>query len=260
MSTASRRGAPALRLLSALVALIALGLAPVALAQETPAPISEEDRAQLLRGEQVFTANCAGCHQAGGIGIEGQFPPLIDNPNVLDAAYVEDVIRNGRQGELVVNGVTYNGVMPAFSTLPDEDIAAVVAYIQAGFVVPGGGGQEGEGDALPVAGTTLPNLAVLATTAAFGIAAVGIGIVMAPRVVSAQDRRTMPWLDAWLKTGLIVVGLVVALVFVPSWVLEWEPVTRLPRWFSDILASGIWTGALVISLAALWWFHREERI
>ena len=30
--------------------------------------------------------------------LSGQYPPLNDNPNVDDAAYVEDVIRNGRTG------------------------------------------------------------------------------------------------------------------------------------------------------------------
>lgn len=262
MSSPTPRSASALRFLFALVAVAVWALPAVALGQEegeTP-ELSEEEIQLLIDGEQVYSVNCAGCHQPGGIGLEGQYPPLVGNPNVQDAAYVEQVIRNGLQGEIVVNGVTYDGVMPAFSTLSDEQITAVIAYIQAGFVIPGGGGGVDEGDALPVAGTSLPNFALMASTAAFGIAAVGFGIVLAPRAISVHDRRTMPWLDAWLKTAIIVVGLVVSLVILPTMVLEWEPVTRLPRIVGDLLATGLFTGALVVGIVALWWFHRENRI
>ena len=85
--------------------------------EETTDEPSAEDEArneQLREGAAVYAQICASCHQAGGTGLEGQFPPLVDNDNVDDAAYVESVITNGRQGEIIVNGVTYNGVMPSF--------------------------------------------------------------------------------------------------------------------------------------------------
>lgn len=213
---------------------------------------------QLSSGAEVYRAVCSSCHQPGGVGIEGQFPPLVDNPNVDDAAYVEDVIRNGRTGEIVVNGVTYDGVMPAQSTLSDEDIADVIAYIQSGFAAPSGPVPELETG--PVAGTELPQLADFAVIAAFALA-LGIGaLVLAPRIVGVNDRRSMPWLDAWLKTGVIVVGMIVATTVIPARVLEFEAVRDLPRNAQDVIALGLWGAGLFGGLLALWYAHREDRI
>jgi mono/diheme cytochrome c family protein len=247
MSDAPRRGAVARRWLAALVSLVALALPSAAIAQEeTPGP--EADVALLQEGQRVYGAVCAGCHQAGGVGLEGAFPALVDNPRVQDTTYVEGVIRNGQ------------GNMPAFGAqLTDDEIAAVIAYLQAGFVIPGGTTPDA-GEALPVAGTTLPNLATMAFTTAFLLALAVVAIVLGPRVVAVIDRRTVPWFDAWMKTSVIVVGMIAGVVFAPSLVLTWEPVTRLPRTVQELLGSGIWAGALAVGILALWYAHRESRI
>lgn len=212
----------------------------------------------LAQGADVYSAVCSACHQPGGVGVSGNFPPLIDNPNVDDAAYVEDVIRNGRSGEIVVNGETYNGVMPAQSTLSDDDIAAVVVYIQSGFAAPAGEVAELPGG--PVAGTELPLLADYAWFAGALIAIGAVALVLGPRVVAANDRRTLPWTDAWLKTAVIVVGLIVATVIVPARVIELDTVQDLSKPLQDLITVGIWSVALVGSLVALWYAHREDRI
>jgi len=85
---------------------------------------------QIAQGEALFDDNCASCHQSAGIGVEGTYPPLLGNPAAADSAFVDDVIRNGKSGELVVAGVTYNGTMSSKGDdLTDEEIAAVVAYV-----------------------------------------------------------------------------------------------------------------------------------
>ena len=91
----------------------------------------------VLPGEAVYATKCASCHQTGGVGIDGVFPPLAGNDRVADAAYVEDTIRNGRSGPLDVAGVTYDTEMVAVA-LSDQEIADVVAYVQtlAGGVAP----------------------------------------------------------------------------------------------------------------------------
>lgn len=88
--------------------------------------------AQTADGESIYRTNCAACHQIDGGGLVGTFPPLVGNPHVDDLDSVIDTITNGRQGEIVVNGTTYDGVMPAFggSLTPDE-IAAVAAYVRS---------------------------------------------------------------------------------------------------------------------------------
>jgi mono/diheme cytochrome c family protein len=212
----------------------------------------------LAQGADVYSSVCAACHQAGGVGVSGSFPPLLDNPNTADAAYVEGVIRNGRTGEIVVNGTTYNGVMPAQSTLSDDDIAAVIAYIQSGFAAPAG--PVAEVSTGPVAGTELPLLANYAWVAAFLIAIGLVALVLGPRIIAVNDRRTIPWTDAWMKTGVIVVGTIVATVYVPNWVLERQTVQDMPRMAQDLIAVGIWSVAIAGSILALWYAHREKRI
>jgi mono/diheme cytochrome c family protein len=226
--------------------------------EETPTTLSPAEIEVLQAGSEVYATQCAGCHQPTGAGIPGQFPPLVGNPNVADAAYVAGVIRNGRQGEIVVNDVTYNGVMPAFATLSDDEVDAVVAFVQAGLVVPGAPVEEGE--SLPLAGTSLPPLASLAVGAAFLLALAVAALVLGPRVVGSVDRLSLSWLDAWMKTAVIVVGIVVATVVVPSVVMKTETVGRLPRLTQDLIGSGLWAGGLAVGLGALWWARRENRV
>ena len=98
-------------------------------------------------GREVYLANCAACHQGTGTGVPGSFPPLLDNPNVQDAAYVATVIREGKTGPIDVNGVTFDAEMPAQAQLGDAEIDAVIAYIQAGVFIPADLAPVGEGGA-----------------------------------------------------------------------------------------------------------------
>ena len=236
--------------------LVALVLAPFA-GFGADAATGPDD--EVLRdGAEVYSAVCSSCHQPGGVGLAGDYPPLIDNPNVADAEYVESVIRNGRTGEIVVNGETYDGVMPAQSTLSDDDIVAVIAYVQSGFPAPAG--PPAEIATGPTAGTELPLLANYAWIVGFLLAAGVAALVLGPRVVAAHDRREITWVDAWMKTAVIVVGLIFATTWLPAWVLEVGAVQELPRAAQDLIAVSIWVAALVGSAWALWYAHREKRI
>ncbi|MGD9598215.1 MAG: cytochrome D1 domain-containing protein [Steroidobacteraceae bacterium] len=89
------------------------------------------DAASGKSGEQVYAENCAACHQPNGKGLAGAFPPLAGSDWLKGRtpAQVAATVLTGLQGELVVNGVTYNSVMPAQSHLSDADIAAVITYV-----------------------------------------------------------------------------------------------------------------------------------
>lgn len=221
-----------------------------------PTSAQSEDEV-LIRGAAVYTDTCSGCHQPGGVGLPGQFPPLLDNPNVADTEYVRDVIANGRTGELVVNGVTYDGRMPAFSTLPEADVEAVIAFIQGGFVVPTGGGAA---ETPSGTGGGLPDEADMMMTVAFVIAGAVALFVLLPRITSTHDGIEMPWLDASLKAVLIVVGFIVFTVIVPDWALQTETVNKLDRPVQDFVGTALWLGGLTVTLAAVWYAHREKRI
>lgn len=73
----------------------------------------------VARGEKVYAANCAACHQANGKGA-GPIKPLDGSAVVLDAD-------KGKQIHVVLNGQN-NGAMPAWKQLSDTEIAAVITY------------------------------------------------------------------------------------------------------------------------------------
>lgn len=81
-------------------------------------------------GAQIFTTNCAACHQASGMGMSGVFPPLKGNSAVNDPNPTKQihVVLHGLHGA-VVDGKKYTGVMPPFAgTLNDAEIAAVINH------------------------------------------------------------------------------------------------------------------------------------
>lgn len=88
--------------------------------------------AAAVDGKQIFGAKCVACHQASGMGVAGVFPPLAGAEWVLgNEKVLASILLHGVEGALVVKGNTYNGAMPAFGTLPDEEIAAVLTYIRS---------------------------------------------------------------------------------------------------------------------------------
>lgn len=251
--------------LGLLVALLSIGLA-VGATDETDGGETDAgggggtdvDVEQLQFGQDVYLQNCSGCHQPSGSGVPGSFPPLAGNPNVDDTEYVRGVIANGLSGVIEVNGETYDGVMPSFSTLSDEEVDALIAFLRNDLTVPGEPAEGGAG-AVP-AGPSLPPVAVGMASLAYLMAFAIGGVVLAPRVVSVVDRRHMSPLDAALRSGLIVVYFIVGTVVIPALVLESEVVSRVPQPVQDIVASGLWLGALAIGLVGLWWFQRQDRI
>src|SRR5690606_11815064 len=91
-------------------------------------------------GKQAYEANCAACHQPDGKGLAGAFPPLAasDWLKGKTPAQIATTVLEGLQGEIVVNGVTYNSLMPAQSHLSDADIANITTYVLNSWGNPGG--------------------------------------------------------------------------------------------------------------------------
>jgi mono/diheme cytochrome c family protein len=83
-------------------------------------------------GRKLFTANCVSCHQQGGQGVPGQYPPLAGSEWVVGApARLKRILLHGLSGEVVVKGATYDGNMAAFGArLTDERIAAVLTFLR----------------------------------------------------------------------------------------------------------------------------------
>jgi mono/diheme cytochrome c family protein len=87
-------------------------------------------------GKRLYTANCVACHQASGLGVAGQFPPLAESEWVTTEGWHGDnhlvsILLHGLQGAVQVKGDTYNGAMPPWKQLKDDQIAAILTYIRS---------------------------------------------------------------------------------------------------------------------------------
>ena len=71
------------------------------------------------RGEKVYAANCVACHQPSGKG-GGAIKALDGSAVVMDADH-------SKQIAILLNGAN-NGAMPAWKSLSDTDLAAVISY------------------------------------------------------------------------------------------------------------------------------------
>lgn len=84
----------------------------------------------MVLGHQTFNV-CMQCHQDTGKGIPGTYPPLVGSPVVLgDPATPIRILLHGLQGEITVEGGTFNGQMPSWDRFSDEQIAAVLTYVR----------------------------------------------------------------------------------------------------------------------------------
>jgi cytochrome c oxidase subunit 2 len=72
----------------------------------------------IARGEKVYAANCAACHQANGKG-GGAIKPLDGSAKVLDADKLVQI-------QVLLNG--QNNIMPSWKQLSDTELAAVITY------------------------------------------------------------------------------------------------------------------------------------
>ena len=85
------------------------------------------------RGQKLFIANCAQCHQASGLGVAGQFPPLVGSEWVIGDApkRLPQILLHGIQGVIHVKGGVYNNAMPAWdAVLKDNQIADILTYVR----------------------------------------------------------------------------------------------------------------------------------
>jgi cytochrome c oxidase subunit 2 len=84
--------------------------------QDDPAKVWELP-AIIARGEKVYAANCAACHQANGKGA-GPILPLDGSAIVQDADKTKQI-------HVLLNG---RNAMPSWKQLSDTDIASVISY------------------------------------------------------------------------------------------------------------------------------------
>ena len=101
--------------------------------EATEVPFNEEGDPALLNGQNLYAQNCASCHGSNGEGISGAFPPLVNSEWVTeDKSIPIRILLHGLQGEIDVQGQTYQGVMPSFKArLSAAKIVAILNYLRS---------------------------------------------------------------------------------------------------------------------------------
>src|SRR5436190_8896141 len=83
------------------------------------------------RGKKIFLANCATCHQANGLGVPGQYPPLAGSEFTTGGSRRPAmIVLKGLQGPVKVKGQQFGTAVmqPWDKTLTDQKIADVLTY------------------------------------------------------------------------------------------------------------------------------------
>jgi mono/diheme cytochrome c family protein len=85
------------------------------------------------RGKKIFAANCQTCHQANGLGVPGQYPPLAGSEFVNGGSRrMAMIVLKGLQGPVTVKGQKFGTAVmqPWEKTLTDQKIADVLTYVR----------------------------------------------------------------------------------------------------------------------------------
>jgi mono/diheme cytochrome c family protein len=92
-------------------------------------------RSAINKGFAVYNRTCMPCHQPGGTGTPGLFPPLAGSEWVLasDPSRIIRIAQGGLSGPITVKGQTWALLMPPIAKdagLSDEELAHVLTYVR----------------------------------------------------------------------------------------------------------------------------------
>jgi mono/diheme cytochrome c family protein len=85
-------------------------------------------------GKALFSANCITCHQATGLGVPGQYPPLAGSEVALGDAtnHLIAIVLKGLQGPVVIEGKPFNNAMQAWEgQYTDSQLASILTYVRS---------------------------------------------------------------------------------------------------------------------------------
>lgn len=91
-------------------------------------------------GQELYSKACLACHQPGGKGLPGFYPPLADSEWVQsdNIDILVKIVLQGLKGQISVNGEIYGEKpdsvpMPPMGGLTDKEISDVLTYIRKSF-------------------------------------------------------------------------------------------------------------------------------
>jgi mono/diheme cytochrome c family protein len=89
-------------------------------------------------GHNVFISNCAVCHQPDGKGAPSVYPPLANSVGRYVAVkdgrtYLMDVVAFGMGGKIESGADSFEGDMPPWPQLSNQEVADVLTYVLTGL-------------------------------------------------------------------------------------------------------------------------------
>lgn len=90
-------------------------------------------RQYYVAGERLYEQNCSNCHGQNGEGLARLIPPLNGTDFVERDSLLACIIKNGLEGEILVNGVMYNQPMPGNFRLTNLEIAEISTFLYKKF-------------------------------------------------------------------------------------------------------------------------------
>jgi mono/diheme cytochrome c family protein/glucose/arabinose dehydrogenase len=102
----------------------------------TPPPpvatLTPNEQELFVKGKELYTTICMGCHQPSGFGAEGIAPPLVDSEWVLGGPdRIVRILLHGLSGPIRVNNRSFTMEMPPLgAALDDQSMAATLTYIR----------------------------------------------------------------------------------------------------------------------------------
>ena len=87
-----------------------------------------------INGKRLYIEQCSNCHQKDGSGLARLYPP-INNSDYFKSGPDSTIciIRNGIEGEIILNGISYNQPMPGHQNLTVLEIAELVTYLYSAW-------------------------------------------------------------------------------------------------------------------------------
>src|SRR5690349_8528083 len=90
-------------------------------------------KASIDRGKELYITYCLSCHMDSGQGVENVYPPLAKADYLMaDKKRSIQQVLYGAEGEMKVNGKTYNQPMAAID-LKDEEVSDILNYVRNSF-------------------------------------------------------------------------------------------------------------------------------
>jgi len=82
------------------------------------------------QGQLLYEKNCSNCHQKNGKGLGLLYPPLAKS-DYFEKNFNASLclMKYGKQGEIIINGKSFNKPMPGVSSLTELEIAEIATYI-----------------------------------------------------------------------------------------------------------------------------------